>query len=45
MFMRDYGSNQIISEAELDQLVKCKLDTWQAGAWEGKKGVAPASAH
>jgi hypothetical protein len=41
MFMRDYDPSQIISDAELDQLVKRKLDTWHAGAWEGKKGLPP----
>ncbi len=38
---RDYDPSQILGEAELNQLVKSKLDTWQAGVWEGKKGIAP----
>jgi hypothetical protein len=41
MFNRDYDSSQIISEAELDQLVRSKLGTWQTGVWEGKKGLPP----
>ena len=41
MFMRDYDPSQIISDADLDQLVNIKLATWQAGIWEGKKGLRP----
>ena len=41
MFLRDYDPSQIIGEAELDQLVKSKVDTWRAGVCEEKKGLPP----
>jgi hypothetical protein len=34
---------QVIGDAELDQLVKDKLGTWQAGVWDGKKGCPKLS--
>jgi hypothetical protein len=35
---KDYDPTRIIGVAELDQLVKAKLDTWRDGYWHGKKG-------
>jgi hypothetical protein len=34
----DCDPTQVIGDAELDQLVKDKIGTWQAGVWDGKKG-------
>jgi hypothetical protein len=34
----DCDPTQIIGDAELDQLVRDKLETWRGGVWDGKKG-------
>lgn len=41
MYSRDYDPVRIIGDDELGLLVRCKLDVWHAGVWEGKKGIAP----
>ena len=34
---RNFDPTQVISDAELEQLVKDKLGMWRDGAWDGKK--------